>query len=171
MSRRFSIQILLPIEGYCEDILYKKKDIVEFAKYKYSLKEMDDYSIYPSYMGEYDIIFQGNRYLVEEFEVKQLEKEKICESIYCNELKDCRFSWFYTSAGDELVPNDIAIVDDELIQKALDLLGYETEKDLTNCLINIVENKNYGEDKFIASLVLAKEIAKRVNGRAVLKYD
>jgi len=38
-------------------------------------------------------------------------------------------------------------------------------------MTNVIEDEADGEDKFIASLILAKEIASQVNGRAVLWYD
>ena len=80
-------------------------------------------------------------------------------------------SWFYGSIGDELLLEDMAIVDDELIQKASAILGYESEKTLVNRLADVIDGEAEGEDRFIASLILAKEIAGRVNGRAVLWYD
>ena len=116
--------------------------------------------------GEYEINFQGNKYIVEKDEVKRLEKVHLDEAIYCNELKCCSLSWFYTSVGNELVPDDIVIVDDDLIKKAADLLGYESEKTLVNGLADALEDNASGEDKFMASLILAKEIANRINGRA-----
>lgn len=202
MSRRFSLQILLPIEGYEEDKVYKNeeialtsvnlnkkpddvyyrclkeksiyassKDIVKFARQKYSLGEMHDYSMHTDWQGDYEIVYDGNKYIVTAPEAKKLEKEHISESIYCNVFKDCRLSRFYTSIGDELLPDDMAIVDDELIQKASVLVGYKTEKDFANRLAEVIEDEADWEDKFIASLILAKEIASHVNGRAVLWYD
>ena len=202
MSRRFSLHILLPIEGYEEDKIYESEDIslkmmnpnkkpddvyyrrlkeksvyasfddiVKFACQKYSLGEIHNFSMHTDYFGDCEIEYEGNKYIVTEEEVKQLEREHITESVYCNEFKYCSLSWFYTSIGDELVPEDMAIVDDELIQKASALVGYESEKDFANGLADVIENSSDGEDKFIASLILAKEIARRMNGRAVLMYD
>ena len=202
MSRRFSLQIILPIEGYEEDKIYESeeisltsvslnkkpddvyyrclkeksiytssKDIVKFVSQKYSLGEMHDYSMHTDWLGDYEIVYEGNKYTVTAQEAKLLEKENISESIYCNVFKDCRLSRFYTSIGDELLPDDMAIVDDELIQKASVLVGYKTEKDFANRLADVIEDEADWEDKFIASLILAKEIANRVNGRAVLWYD
>ena len=202
MSRRFSLHILLPIEGYEEDKIYESEDIslkmmnpnkkpddvyyrrlkeksvyasfddiVKFACQKYSLGEIHNFSMHTDYFGDCEIEYEGNKYIVTEVEVKQLEREHITESVYCNEFKYCSLSWFYTSIGDELVPEDMAIVDDELIQKASFLVGYESEKDFANGLADVIENSSDGEDKFIASLILAKEIASRMNGRAVLMYD
>lgn len=202
MSRRFSLHILLPIEGYEEDKIYESEDIslkmmnpnkkpddvyyrrlkeksvyasfddiVKFACQKYSLGEIHNFSMHTDYFGDCEIEYEGNKYIVTEEEVKQLEREHITESVYCNEFKYCSLSWFYTSIGDELVPEDMAIVDDELIQKASALVGYESEKDFANGLAGVIENSSDGEDKFIASLILAKEIASRMNGRAVLMYD
>ena len=202
MSRRFSLHILLPIEGYEEDKIYESEDIslkmmnpnkkpddvyyrrlkeksvyasfddiVKFACQKYSLGEIHNFSMHTDYFGDCEIEYEGNKYIVTEEEVKQLEREHITEAIYCNEFKYCSLSWFYTGIGDELVPDDFAIVDDELIQKASALVGYESEKDFANGLAAVIENSSDGEDKFIASLILAKEIASRMNGRAVLMYD
>lgn len=202
MSRRFSLHILLPVEGYEEDKIYESKDIslrmmnsnqktdnvyyrrlkeksvyasfddiVRFACQKYSLGEIHNFSMHTDYFGDCEIEYEGNKFIVTEDEVKQLEREHITESVYCNEFKYCSLSWFYTSIGDELVPEGMAIVDDELIQKASALVGYESEKDFANGLADVIENDSDGEDKFIASLILAKEIASRMNGRAVLMYD
>ena len=146
-------------------------DIVKFACQKYSLGEIDNFSMHTDYFGDCEIEYEGNKYIVTEEEVKQLEREHITEAVYCNEFKYCSLSWFYTSIGDELVPEDMAIVDDELIQKASALVGYESEKDFANGLVDVIENSSDGEDKFIASLILAKKIASRMNGRAVLMYD
>ena len=202
MSRRFSLHILLPIEGYEEDKIYESEDIslkmmnpntkpddvyyrrlkeksvyasfddiVRFACQKYSLGEIHNFSMHTDYFGDCEIEYEGNKYIITEEEVKQLEREHITEAVYCNEFKYCSLSWFYTGIGDELVPDDFAIVDDELIQKASALVGYESEKDFANGLAAVIENSSDGEDKFIASLILAKEIARRMNGRAVLMYD
>lgn len=202
MSRRFSLHILLPIEGYEEDKIYESEDIslkmmnpnkkpddvyyrrlkeksvyasfddiVKFACQKYSLGEIHNFFMHTDYFGDCEIEYEGNKYIVTEEEVKQLEREHITEAVYCNEFKYCSLSWFYTGIGDELVPDDFAIVDDELIQKASFLVGYESEKDFANGLADVIENSSDGEDKFIASLILAKEIASRMNGRAVLMYD
>ena len=202
MSRRFSLQILLPIEGYEEDKIYESEDItltvanlkekpddvyyrclkeksvyasfhdvVKFACEKYSLGKIDNFFMQTDHFGEHKIIHESNGYIVTAEEAKQLEREHISESIYCNVFKDCRLSWFYTSIGDELLPDDMAIVDDELIQKASVLVGYESEKDFASRLADVIEEEADWEDKFIASLILAKEMAGRVNGRAVLWYD
>ncbi|MBE5937211.1 MAG: hypothetical protein E7265_04180 [Lachnospiraceae bacterium] len=202
ISRRFTLQILLPVEGCEEDKIYESEDItlrvtnlkqkpddvyyrclkeksvyasfhdvVKFACEKYSLGKIDNFSVQTDHFGEHKIIHEGNRYIVTAEEAKQLEREHISESIYCNVFKECRLSWFYTSIGDELLPDDMAIVDDELIQKASVLVGYESKKDFAGRLTDVIEEEADWEDKFIASLILAKEIAGRVNGRAVLWYD
>lgn len=202
ISRRFTLQILLPVEGYEEDKIYESEDItlrvtnlkqklddvyyrrlkeksvyasyddvVKFACEKYSLGEIDNFSVQTDHFGERKIIHEGNRYVVTAEEAKQLEREHISESVYCNVFKECSLSWFYAGTGDELLPEDMAIVDDELIRKASALVGYESEKDFASRLADVIEDEADGEDKFIALLILAKEIAGCVNGRAVLWYD
>ena len=202
MSRRLSLHILLPIEGYEEDKIYKSQDIslrmtdlrqepddiyyirlksksvyallddiVRFASEKYSLGEIHNFSMHTDYLKNSIIQYKGNDYVITATEVKQLEKEHITEAVYCNEYRCCSLSWFYSSIGYELVQDDIEVVDDELIKKAAALVGYECDKDFAEGMSDVIENNTEGQDKFIASLVLAKEIARTMNGRAVLMCD
>lgn len=202
MSRRLSLHILLPIEGYEEDKIYKSQDIslrmtdlrqepdgiyyirlksksvyaslddiVRFESEKYSLGEIHNFSMHTDYLKNSIIQYKGNDYVVTATEVKQLEKEHITEAVYCNEYRCCSLSWFYSSIGYELVQDDIEVVDDELIKKAAVLVGYECDKDFAEGMSDVIENNIEGQDKFIASLVLAKEIARTMNGRAVLMCD
>lgn len=202
MSRRLSLHILLPIEGYEEDKIYKSQDIslrmtdlrqepdgiyyirlksksvyaslgdiVRFASEKYSLGEIHNFSMHTDYLKNSIIQYKGNDYVVTATEVKQLEKEHITEAVYCNEYRCCSLSWFYSSIGYELVQDDIEVVDDELIKKAEALVGYECDKDFADGMSDVIENNTEGEDKFIAALVLAKEIARTLNGRAVPMCD
>ena len=202
MGRRLSLHILLPIEGYEEDKIYKSEDIslrmadlrqdsdniyyirqksksvyaslddiVRFASEKYSLGEIHNFSMHTDYLKNSIIQYKGNNYVITATEVKQLEKEHITEAVYCNEYRCCSLSWFYSSIGYELVQDDIEVVDDELIKKAAVLVGYECDKDFAEGMSDVIENNTEGQDKFIASLVLAKEIARILNGRAVLMCD
>ena len=202
MSRRLSLHILLPIEGYEEDKIYKSQDIslrmtdlrqepddiyyirlksksvyaslddiVRFASEKYSLGEIHNFSMHTDYLKNSIIQYKGNDYVITATEVKQLEKEHITEVVYCNEYRCCSLSWFYSSIGYELVSDDIEVVDDELIKKAEALVGYECDKDFADGMSDVIENNTEGEDKFIAALVLAKEIARTLNGRAVPMCD
>lgn len=202
MSRRLSLHILLPIEGYEEDKIYKSQDIslrmtdlrqepddiyyirlksksvyaslddiVRFASEKYSLGEIHNFSMHTDYLKNSIIQYKGNDYVITATEVKQLEKEHITEAVYYNEYRCCSLSWFYSSIGYELVQDDIEVVDDELIKKAAALVGYECDKDFAEGMSDVIENNTEGQDKFIASLVLAKEIARTMNGRAVLMCD
>ena len=202
MSRRLSLHILLPIEGYKEDKIYKSQDIslrmtdlrqepddiyyirlksksvyaslddiARFASEKYSLGEIHNFSMHTNYLKNSIIQYKGNDYVITATEVKQLEKEHITEAVYCNEYRCCSLSWFYSSIGYKLVQDDIEVVDDELIKRAAVLVGYECDKDFAEGMSDVIENNTEGQDKFIASLVLAKEIARTLNGRAVLICD
>ena len=202
MSRRLSLHILLPIEGYKEDKIYKSQDIslrmtdlrqepddiyyirlksksvyaslddiARFASEKYSLGEIHNFSMHTNYLKNSIIQYKGNDYVITATEVKQLEKEHITEAVYCNEYRCCSLSWSYSSIGYKLVQDDIEVVDDELIKRAAVLVGYECDKDFAEGMSDVIENNTEGQDKFIASLVLAKEIARTLNGRAVLMCD
>lgn len=49
-------------------------------------------------------------------------------------------------------------------------MDYESETDMIKGLVDVVGDDASEEDKFMASLILAKEIANRMNGRAILRY-
>lgn len=63
------------------------------------------------------------------------------------------------------------IIDDKLIKNAADMLGYSSKCDLANRLADLITCATDGEDRFIALLVIAKEMAKMINGQAVLRYE
>lgn len=69
-------------------------DIVRFACEKYSLGEIHNFSMYTDYWGNSVIQYEENKYVVKEAEIKQLEREHITESVYCNEYRYCSLSWF-----------------------------------------------------------------------------
>lgn len=171
MSRRLSLHILLPIEGYEEDKIYKRQDIslrmtdlrqepddiyyirlksksvyaslddiVRFASKKYSLGEIHNFSMHTDYLKNSIIQYKRKDYVITATEVKQLEKEHITEAVYCNEYRCCSLSWFYSSIGYELVPDDIEIADDELIKKAAALVGYECDEDFADGMSDVIEN-------------------------------
>lgn len=202
MSRRLSLQILLPIEGYEKDKIYEREDIslrmttskqepddiyyirlkeksiyaslqdiAELASKKYSLGEPHNFSVHTDCSKNHIIRYEGNDYVVTETEVKRLEREHITEAVYCNEYSCCSLNWFYSNIGYELVSDDITVVDDELIKKAAALVGYESDEDFADGMADVIENNSEGENKFIASLILAKETARALNGRAVLVFD
>lgn len=78
-------------------------DIVRFACEKYSLGEIHNFSMYTDHWGNSVIQYEENKYVVKEAEIKQLEREHITESVYCNEYRYCSLSWFYSGIGYELV--------------------------------------------------------------------
>ncbi len=146
------------------------EDIVKFACQKYSLGKIDDVTLTMDRLGRYKIIHEGKRYVITKEEEKQLAKEHIKEAIYCNEFKECCMSWFYSSIGDELLPKGMAIIDNELIQKASDMVGRSSEKDFVNRMADVIDKEADDEAYFIANLILAKEVASHMNGRAILWY-
>lgn len=79
-------------------------------------------------------------------------------------------SWFYSSIGDELIPEGMAIIDDELIQKDSDIAERSSEKDFANRIADVIDKVADDEEYFIANLILAKEVASHMNGRAILRY-
>lgn len=62
-------------------------DIVRFACEKYSLGEIHNFSMYTDHWGNSVIQYEENKYVVKEAEIKQLEREHITESVYCNEYR------------------------------------------------------------------------------------
>ena len=129
MSRRFTLQFLLPVEGFEEDKIYESEDIaltvanlkqkpddvyyrclkersfyasfhdiVRFACEKYSLGEINNFSIQTDHFGEHKIIHEGNRYIVTAEEAKQVERPLVSDKFvktFLNEDGVCDKIEFY----------------------------------------------------------------------------
>ena len=83
----------------------------------------------------------------------------------------CVFAWFATNYSNEIDSNQVEVVAGNALELSLTGNDWKSNIDLAKGLADVIEYEADGEDKFIASLILSKEIASCINGRAVLSYD
>ena len=212
MSRSFGVKILLPMDKYNSDAVYatnerlekvssgkedgkyyktlkirstyaSRTDIRAYLIGKYGLSE-EDFRNYSISSGFRDWIYSfGNdrEIVLTDAEYESLIKEHVDEDTYCLIFR--RFSPdVYSSVLYELFGDGEAVIDDDLINKTIYLIGKdysrqnegreEDEGFLTNhALENIIDYEYSMEGKLLVSLIIGREIAKRIGGIAVAYYE
>ena len=212
MSRSFGVKILLPMDQYNSDEVYtaderlekvssdkedgkyyktlkirstyaSTNDIRAYLMGKYGLSE-EDFRNYSISSGFCDWIysFGNNREIVlTDAEYESLTREHVDEGTYCLVFR-CFSPEVYGSVLYELFGDDEKVVDDDLINKTIDMIGKEYarqnegwEEDegfLTNhALENIIDYEYSMDGKLLVSLIIGREIAKRIGGIAVVYYE
>ena len=103
------------------------------------------------------------------------------ENVYCLIYK--HFSPdVYGSVLDQLFAEDDAVIDDNLIDKAIDLIGKEyirqedeqeedEDQPSDNVIEQIIDYEYSMEGKLLVSLIIGREVAKRIGGMAVAYYE
>ena len=103
------------------------------------------------------------------------------EDTYCLVFR--RFSPdIYSSVLNELFGDDEEVVDDDLINKTIDMIGKEyarqnedreedEEFSSDRALENIIDYEYSMDGKLLVSLIIGREIAKRIGGIAVAYYE
>lgn len=153
-----------------------------WKKYQIGEEEFKNHSI--SYNGrEYIYRFENGitvTYTSEEDE--KLKREHVDEGVYCLPYK-CISADIYGSVTNELLTDTFTIIDDKLIDKAVELVGrqyssdFDSEEDSRQ---GDFENNNFDieldyegdmDGKLLVSLIVGKYMAGRVNGIAVAEYD
>lgn len=212
MSRSFGVKILLPMDQYHSDEVYAADERLEKAssdkedgKYyktlkirstyvartdirayligKYGLSE-EDFRNYSISSGFRDWIYSfGNdrEIVLTDAEYESLIKEHVDEDTYCLVFK--RFSPdVYGSVLYELFGDDEAVIDDDLINKTIDLIGKdyarqnedrEEDEEFSSdrALENIIDYEYSMDGKLLVSLIIRREIAKHIGGIAVAYYE
>ena len=208
MSRSFGVNILLPLNGYNSDEIYAEDkrlrrvnsdkkdgkyykalkirsvyasndDINAYLTDNYDLSEEDfrNYSVGYRY-GNWHYRFGNDRVIIlREAEYESLKKEHVDEDVYCLIYKHYSPD-VYGSVLDQLFAEDDTVIDDNLIDKAIDLIGKayirqeeEQEEDedqpSDNVMEQIIDYEYSMEGKLLVSLIIGREVAKRIGGMAV----
>ena len=212
MSRSFGVKILLPMDQYNSEEVYaaderleKVSSDKEDGKYYKTLKIrstyasstdiraylMEKYGLSEENFRNYSVsyVFRNWKYsfgndreiVLTDAEYESLTREHVDEDTYCLVFR--RFSPdVYGSVLYELFGDDEEVVDDDLINKTIDMIGKEyawqnegREEDegfLTNhALDNIIDYEYSMDGKLLVSLIIGREIAKRIGGIAVAYYE
>ena len=212
MSRSFGVKILLPMDQYNSDEVYtaderleKVSSDKEDGKYYKTLKIRSTYAsrtdIRAYLIGKYGLSEEnfrnysvcygfrdwkysfgnGIEIVMTDAEYESLSREHVDEDTYCLVFR--HFSPdVYSSVLHELFGDDEEVVDDDLINKTIDLIGKdyarqnedrEEDEDYSpdRALENIIDYEYSMDGKLLVSLIIGREIAKRIGGIAVAYYE
>ena len=212
MSRSFGVKILLPVDQYNSDEVYaaderlekdssdkedgkyyktlkirstyaSTNDIRAYLMGKYGLSEEDFRNYSASYRFGYCNYHFGNgkEIVLTDAEYESLTREHVDEDTYCLVFR--RFSPdIYSSVLNELFGDDEAVIDDDLINKTIDMIGKdyarqnedrEEDEDYSpdRALENIIDYEYSMDGKLLVSLIIGREVAKHIGGIAVAYYE
>ena len=212
MSRSFGVKILLPMDQYNSDEVYtaderlekvssdkedgkyyktlkirstyaSSTDIRAYLIEKYGLSEEDFRNYSASYRFGYCNYHFGNgkEIVLTDAEYESLTREHVDEGTYCLVFR-CFSPDVYSSVLYELFGDDEEVVDDDLINKAIDLIGKdyarqnedrEEDEDYSpdRALENIIDYEYSMDGKLLVSLIIGREVAKHIGGIAVAYYE
>lgn len=212
MSRSFGVKILLPMDKYNSDEVYtaderlekvsndkedgkyyktlkirstyaSRTDIRAYLMEKYGLSEED----FRNYSATYSFdhcnyhLRNGKEIVLTDAEYESLSREHVDEDTYCLVFR--RFSPdVYGSVLYELFGDDEEVVDDDLINKTIDMIGKdyarqnkdrEEDEDYSpdRALENIIDYEYSMDGKLLVSLIIGREVAKHIGGIAVAYYE
>lgn len=211
MSRSFGVDILLPLDGYSSDEIYAEDERLQrhygdkedgkfykrlkirsvyascdnikaylIGKYDLSEEEFRNYSMGYRY-GDWHYHFGNDKEIIlREAEYESLKKEHVDEDVYCLIYKHYSPDVF-GSVLDELFQENSAVIDDALIDKAIDLIGKEysrqedereedEDRPFDNVIEQIIDYESSMEGKLLVSLIIGREVAKRIGGMALAYY-
>ncbi len=161
------------------------KDLEQYFRKKYHLGEEEYKNHSISYDGgEYIYHFKnGLTIRLTNEEDEKLKREHIDEGVYCRPYK-CLYADIYGSVTADLLTDTFTVVDDKLIDRAVELIGCRNYADNTSGEIESErensEDKSFEIDldyegdmdgKLLVGLIVGKYMAERVNGIAVAEYD
>ena len=212
MSRSFGVKILLPMDQYNSDEVYtaderleKVSSDKEDGKYYKTLKIrstyasttdiraylMEKYGLSEENFRNYSVsyVFRNWKYsfgndreiVLTDAEYESLTREHVDEDTYCLIFR--RFSPdVYSSVLYELFGDDEAVIDDDLINKTIYLIGKdysrqnegrEKDEDYSpdHALEDIIDYEYSMDGKLLVSLIIGREVAMRIGGIAVAYYE
>ena len=212
MSRSFGVNILLPLDEYNSDEIYAEDerlqrvnsdkkdgkyykplkirsvyasndDIKTYLTEKYDLSEEDFRNYSVGYRnGDWHYRFGNDRKIIlRKTEYESLKKEHVDENVYCLIYRHYSPD-IYGSVLDRLFAEDDAVIDDSLIDKAIDLVGKEyicqedereddEDQPSDNVMEQIIDYEYSMEGKLLVSLIIGREVAKHIGGMAVAYYE
>lgn len=212
MSRSFGVKNLLPMDQYNSDEVYaaderlekvssgkedgkyyktlkirstyaSSTDIRAYLIEKYGLSEENfrNYSVCYGFRDWKYSFGNGIEIVMTDAEYESLSREHVDEDTYCLVFR--RFSPdVYSSVLYELFGDDEVIIDDDLINKTIDLIGKdyarqnedrEEDEDFSSnhALEDIIDYEYSNDGKLLVSFIIGREIAKRTGGIAVAYYE
>ena len=160
-------------------------DIEKYFQEKHGLGEGKFKNHSVSYNGK-DFIYRfadGTSLNFTEEDDERIKREHIDEGIYCLPYKSYSVD-VYGSVMNDLFEDEFTIIDDELINKTIELIGSQYSSDLLsedsvlsndstedNAIEQMIDYEGSMDGKLLVSLIIGQYIAKRVRGIAVAEYS
>uniref|UniRef100_UPI0040579B93 hypothetical protein n=1 Tax=Acetatifactor sp. TaxID=1872090 RepID=UPI0040579B93 len=146
------------------------EDIVKYIRQKYSLtEEKYDFLAYSS-SGGMVLRIANNSYDISDIEVDRIKSEHIDGLLYCKKYGSYEMESVMGLSPSTIIEKDFEYIDDELINKIIVALNVELREVSIETLSNTLEDCIYTKgDKLVEALLMAKVLAEKIGGKAILE--
>ncbi len=146
------------------------EDIIKYIREKYSLADKKYDSLTYSSSGGMVLRIANNSYDISDTEVDRIKSEHIDELLYCKKYGSYEIESVMGLAPSSIVEQDFEYIDDELVSKVIHVLATELTKASIETLTNVLEDCIYTKgDKIVEALLMAKALAEKIGGKAILE--
>lgn len=146
------------------------EDIIKYICEKYSLADKKYDSLTYSYNGGMVLRIANNSYDILDTEVDRIKSEHIDELLYCKKYGAYEIESVMELSSSSIIEKDFEYIDNELINKIIDALNAELRESSVETLANALEDCNYTKgDKLVEALLMAKVLAEKIGGKAILE--
>lgn len=145
-------------------------DIMKYICEKYSLADKKYDSLTYSSSGGMVSRIANNSYDISDTEVDRIKLEHIDELLYSKKYGSYEIESVMGLAPSSIVEQDFEYIDDELVSKVIHVLATELRKASIETLTNVLEDCIYTKgDKIVEALLMAKALAEKIGGKAILE--
>lgn len=146
------------------------EDIIKYICEKYSLADKKYDSLTYSSSGGMVLRIANNSYDILDTEVDRIKSEHIDELLYCKKYGSYEMESVMGLSPSTIIEKDFEYIDDELINKIIVALNVELREVSIETLFNALEDCNYTKgDKLVEALLMAKVLAEKIAGKAILE--
>lgn len=125
-----------------------------------------------AYSSSDDMVLRiaNNSYEISDMEVDRIKSEYIDELLYCKKYGSYEMESVMGLSPSTIIEKDFEYIDDELINKIIVALNVELREVSIETLSNTLEDCIYTKgDKLIEALLMAKVLAEKIGGKAILE--
>ena len=145
-------------------------DIMKYICEKYSLADKKYDSLTYSSSGGRVLRIANNSYDISDTEVDRIKSEHVDELLYCKKYGSYEIESVMGLAPSSIVEQDFEYIDDELVSKVIHVLATELTEASIETLTNVLEDCIYTKgDKIVEALLMAKALAEKIDGKAILE--
>ena len=146
------------------------EDIIKYISEKYSLMDTKLDSLSYSSSGGMVLRIANNYYDISDTEVDRIKSEHIDKVLCCKKYGNYEIESVMGLYASSIIEKDFEYIDDELIKKVIRVFYEELEDVSAETLVNTLEDCNYTKgDKLVEALLMAKVLAEKIGGKAILE--